>query len=63
MRQLDIKRIDLILSRGRRRGAPRLRTVLAPWRSTGAHRNGDFDSGELGEEAGVVAYQAGYAGV
>jgi len=34
MRQLDVEQIDLILSRGRRRGAPRLRAILEPWRST-----------------------------
>lgn len=34
MRQLDVEEIDLILSRSRRRGAPRLRTILAPWRNT-----------------------------
>lgn len=38
MRQLDVEEIDLVLSRGRRRGAPRLRTVLAPWRSTSEPR-------------------------
>lgn len=32
MRLLDVEEIDLVLSRGRRRGAPRLRTILAPWR-------------------------------
>lgn len=30
--------IELILSRSRRRGAPRLRTVLAPWRATAESR-------------------------
>jgi len=34
VRRLDVDAIDLILSRSRRRGAPRLRTVLAPWRNT-----------------------------
>jgi very-short-patch-repair endonuclease len=34
MRQLDIEEIDRILALGRRRGAPRLRTILAPWRNT-----------------------------
>lgn len=34
LRQLDVEEIDLVLSRGRRRGAPRLRTILAPWRET-----------------------------
>jgi very-short-patch-repair endonuclease len=33
LRLLDPEEIDLVLSRGRRRGAPRLRTVLSPWRS------------------------------
>jgi very-short-patch-repair endonuclease len=32
LRRLDIDEIDRILARGRRRGAPRLRTILAPWR-------------------------------
>jgi very-short-patch-repair endonuclease len=34
MRLLDVDEIDRILARGRRRGAPRLRTTLIPWRST-----------------------------
>jgi very-short-patch-repair endonuclease len=34
MRSLDVDEIDLVLSRGRRRGAPRLRRILAPWRNT-----------------------------
>ena len=34
LRQLDVEEIDLVLSRGRRRGAPRLRTILASWRGT-----------------------------
>lgn len=34
MRQLDVEQIDLFLSRGRRRGAPRLRAIVAPWRET-----------------------------
>jgi very-short-patch-repair endonuclease len=34
LRLLDVEEIDRILARGRRRGAPRLRTILAPWRST-----------------------------
>lgn len=34
MRKLDPEEIDLILSRGRRRGAPRLRSILIPWRNT-----------------------------
>jgi very-short-patch-repair endonuclease len=33
LRQLDPDEIDFVLSRGRRRGAPRLRAVLNPWRS------------------------------
>jgi very-short-patch-repair endonuclease len=38
MRLLDVEEIDLVLSRGRRRGAPRLRTILAPWRETREER-------------------------
>jgi very-short-patch-repair endonuclease len=34
-RSLDVGAIDRILSRGRRRGAPRLRALLAPWRAGG----------------------------
>jgi very-short-patch-repair endonuclease len=34
LRVLDIDEVDRILARGRRRGAPRLRAVLAPWRNT-----------------------------
>ncbi|MGH2975858.1 MAG: DUF559 domain-containing protein [Solirubrobacterales bacterium] len=34
LRLLDVEEIDLVLSRGRRHGAPRLRTILAPWRNT-----------------------------
>lgn len=34
LRLLDVEEIDRILARGRRRGAPRLRTILAPWRNT-----------------------------
>jgi very-short-patch-repair endonuclease len=34
LRQLDAEEIDRILARGRRRGAPRLRAILAPWRGT-----------------------------
>lgn len=34
MRSLDADEIDRILARGRRRGAPRLRTTLIPWRNT-----------------------------
>lgn len=38
MRQLDVDEVDLVLSRGRRRGAPRLRAILAPWRNTAEPR-------------------------
>ncbi len=38
LRVLDVDEIDRILARGRRRGAPRLRTILAPWRKTGVRR-------------------------
>lgn len=38
LRQLDVDQIDLVLSRGRRRGAPRLRTILAGWRGTSERR-------------------------
>jgi very-short-patch-repair endonuclease len=38
LRQLDIDEIDLVLSRSRRRGAPRLRTILAGWRNTAEPR-------------------------
>jgi very-short-patch-repair endonuclease len=34
LRQLDVDEIDRILAQGRRLGAPRLRAVLAPWRSS-----------------------------
>ncbi|MFL5900030.1 MAG: endonuclease domain-containing protein [Solirubrobacterales bacterium] len=34
LRLLDVSEVDLVLARGRRRGAPRLRTILAPWRNT-----------------------------
>lgn len=34
LRQLDVEEIDRILSLGRRRGAPRLRRILLPWRQT-----------------------------
>lgn len=34
LRMLDIEEVDRILTRGRRRGAPRLRAILAPWRNT-----------------------------
>jgi very-short-patch-repair endonuclease len=33
LRLLNIEEIDRILAQGRRRGAPRLRAVLSPWRS------------------------------
>jgi very-short-patch-repair endonuclease len=32
LRRLDVEEIDRILARGRRLGAPRLRTILVPWR-------------------------------
>lgn len=35
LRLLDVDEIDRILAQGRRLGAPRLRAVLAPWRSEG----------------------------
>jgi hypothetical protein len=38
MRQLDVEEIDFVLSRGRRRGAPRLRRILLPWRYTAEPR-------------------------
>jgi len=38
LRQLDIDEIDRILALGRRRGAPRLRMILAPWRDTREER-------------------------
>lgn len=34
LRALDVEEVDRILARGRRRGAPRLRAILAPWRNT-----------------------------
>jgi very-short-patch-repair endonuclease len=34
LRVLDVDEVDRILARGRRLGAPRLRTILAPWRNT-----------------------------
>ena len=37
-RSLDVPAIDTILSRRRRRGAPRLRAVLSPWRTAGEDR-------------------------
>lgn len=33
LRQLDVREVDRILARGRRRGAPWLRIALEPWRS------------------------------
>jgi hypothetical protein len=33
LRVLDADEIDRLLARGRRRGAPRLRSILAPWRT------------------------------
>lgn len=38
MRLLDIEEIDRILARGRRVGAPRLRTIISPWRETREER-------------------------
>lgn len=38
LRLLDPEEIDRILSLGRRRGAPRLRTILGPWRGTQERR-------------------------
>jgi len=34
LRMLDVEEIDRVLAQARRRGAPRLRTILAPWRQT-----------------------------
>lgn len=34
LRVLDIEEVDRVLARGRRRGTPRLRAILAPWRNT-----------------------------
>jgi very-short-patch-repair endonuclease len=34
LRRLDLDEVDRVLARGRRRGAPRLRAILAPWRKT-----------------------------
>lgn len=34
MRRLNVEEVDRILTRGRRRGAPRLRMIIAPWRKT-----------------------------
>jgi len=33
LRVLDVREIDRVLARGRRRGAPRLRAILEPWRT------------------------------
>jgi len=38
LRVLDVEGIDRILARGRRRGAPRLRAILAPWRNSSVRR-------------------------
>jgi len=38
LRLLDVEEIDRILSLGRRRGAPRLRRILVPWRGTREER-------------------------
>lgn len=38
LRKLDVDEIDRVLSRGRRRGAPRLRSILSGWRNTGEPR-------------------------
>ena len=38
LRLLDVEEIDLVLSRGRRRGAPRLRAILSPWRGISEER-------------------------
>jgi hypothetical protein len=38
LRRLDVEEIDLVLSRGRRLGAPRLRAILAAWRNTAEPR-------------------------
>lgn len=38
LRQLDVSEIDLVLARGRRRGAPRLRRILTGWRGTTERR-------------------------
>lgn len=38
LRKLDVNEIDRILAQGRRLGAPRLRTILAPWRGTNEQR-------------------------
>lgn len=33
LRLLDVREVDRVLARGRRRGAPRLRAILDPWRT------------------------------
>lgn len=38
LRQLDVNEIDRVLSRSRRLGAPRLRTILTGWRTTAEPR-------------------------
>lgn len=38
LRLLDVEEIDLVLLRGRRRGAPRLRAILSPWRGISEER-------------------------
>lgn len=38
LRALDVDEVDRVLARGRRRGAPRLRAILAPWRGTAEQR-------------------------
>lgn len=38
LRVLDVDEVDRILARGRRRGAPRLRAILVPWRRTAERR-------------------------
>ncbi len=38
LRQLDVDEIERILAGGRRRGSPRLRAILAPWRGTREQR-------------------------
>lgn len=38
LRVLDVEEVDRILALGRRRGAPRLRAILAPWRNTAEPR-------------------------
>lgn len=38
LRELDVRGVDRVLARGRRRGAPNLRAVLEVWRSDGERR-------------------------